>query len=70
MASIGAFRDKTISYVRESYVELKKVVWPTRQEIIQHTIIVIGLSVFVALFLGALDAIFSIGLEKLLFLVK
>ncbi|MEK7618793.1 MAG: preprotein translocase subunit SecE [Patescibacteria group bacterium] len=62
--------DKTVRYFKESYFELKKVVWPTRQEIITHTIIVIVMSIFIAVFLGALDVIFTIGIEKLLLLKK
>ena len=68
--TLANVRDKTFSYIKGSYVELRRVVWPTRQEIIQHTIIVMGLSIFVALFLGALDMIFQTGLERLIFFLK
>jgi preprotein translocase subunit SecE len=39
--------------------ELKKVVWPTRQETIRLSLIVIGLCLVVGLFLGLLDYGFS-----------
>jgi preprotein translocase subunit SecE len=39
--------------------ELKKVSWPTKKEITKHTIMVIGVSLGVAFFLGALDILFS-----------
>jgi preprotein translocase subunit SecE len=39
--------------------ELKKVVWPTRQETLRLTLIVIGLCLIVGLFLGLLDYGFS-----------
>lgn len=55
-----------VSYFRESYEELKKVVWPTKRETTQHTLIVIGLSLALALFLGALDYGLSWGLEYVL----
>lgn len=55
-----------VSYFKGAYDELKKVVWPTRKEIIQHTLVVIGLSLFLALFLGGVDFLLSLGLEKLL----
>ena len=70
MPNLSLAANKTVSYFRESYFELKKVVWPTRQEIINHTIIVIAMSVFVAVFLGALDVLFAIGIEKILLLKK
>jgi preprotein translocase subunit SecE len=39
--------------------ELKKVVWPTRQETTRLTLIVIGLCVVMGLILGAVDYGFS-----------
>ena len=54
------------SYLRESWEELKKVTWPTRRETLSYTGLVIGLSVALALFLGAADYIFTWGLEKFL----
>jgi preprotein translocase subunit SecE len=49
-------------YIRESRDELRKVVWPTRRETVNHTLLVIGISLAVAAFLGAID----FGLTKLL----
>lgn len=57
---------RLVRYMIESKVELKKVVWPTRQETINHTLLVIGISLGLAIFLGALDYFFSLGLEQLL----
>ena len=56
-----------INYLQGAVQELKKVVWPTKHEITQHTLIVIGLSLGLALFLGAVDYILNLGLEKLLY---
>lgn len=70
MTILSLALNKTVTYFRESYFELKKVVWPTRAEIINHTIIVIVMSIFIAVFLGALDVLFTIGIEKLLLLKK
>ena len=39
--------------------ELRKVVWPTRQETIRLTLIVIGLCVVMGILLGAVDYGFS-----------
>jgi len=52
-------QNKLVNYLSESKQELKKVTWPTKKETIKHTLIVIGLSLFVAAFLGILDFIFS-----------
>jgi len=47
-----------VSFVRETRDELKKVVWPTRQETIRLTLVVIIISLIVGIFLGGLDFIF------------
>ena len=48
-----------IDYIKGSRLELKKVNWPTRQDTMRFTVIVIALSLMVAAFLGALDFIFA-----------
>jgi preprotein translocase subunit SecE len=42
-------------FLRESKVELKKVKWPTRKELLASTAMVIFLVLTVALFLGLID---------------
>ena len=51
-------------YLKDSRAELKKVTWPTREQTKNHTLMVIGLSVAVALFLGTLDYVFNWMLGK------
>jgi len=46
------------AFLRETRDELKKVVWPTRQETIRLTMVVIVVSLLVGLFLGGLDFLF------------
>lgn len=53
-------------YFKATYEEFKKVVWPSRHETIQHTLIVIGLSLGLAVFLGAIDYVLNLGLQQLL----
>ena len=57
---------KLKSYLQESKREFLRVNWPTRQETIRLTLIVIGLSLAIAFFLGGADFIFAYLLEKLL----
>lgn len=57
---------KISSYLKESRTELKKVIWPTHIETFHHTLAVIGISVAVAIFLGALDYIFNFILKTLI----
>ena len=49
-------------YINGSVREMKKVTWPTKKEAKNYTFLVIGVSLAVASFLGALDYIFSFGL--------
>jgi preprotein translocase subunit SecE len=55
---------KLVNFLKEVRLELKKVTWPTRQETIRFTLLVIGVSAGVAAFLGGLDYLFSIILTK------
>ena len=52
-------KEKTKQYFKEVRVEMAKVKWPTRSDTINYTIVVIGVSLAVAAFLGALDLIFT-----------
>lgn len=47
--------NKIIQYLKNSKDELKKVVWPTRKQLINHTLVVIFVSLVVAAFLGIID---------------
>ena len=53
-------------YVGESWAELKKVAWPTRETVIRLTLLVIGVSVVVGLYIFALDRIFNTLLDVVL----
>lgn len=55
-----------LNFLKEAKVELLRVNWPSRQEIVRYTVLVIVISISVALFLGALDFLFSFLVEKYL----
>jgi len=57
---------KIIEFLKETKSELKQVTWPTKNQIIAFTILVIAISIIVAYFLGFFDLIFTRGLEKIL----
>lgn len=48
-----------IAFLKETQDELKKVVWPTREEVIRLTTVVILVSLIVGVFLGGLDFVFT-----------
>jgi preprotein translocase subunit SecE len=57
--------DKVVGFLREVRVELGKVSWSTRQELIGSTAVVIVLTSIIALFIFVVD----FGLAKILSLV-
>ncbi|MBH41571.1 MAG: preprotein translocase subunit SecE [Candidatus Magasanikbacteria bacterium] len=54
------------SYIQESIGELKKVTWPTKQQVVQYSIIVVAMSLGVAIFFGILDFFLKSGLAAIL----
>lgn len=47
-----------IDFAKDSRLEVRKVVWPTRQETVQTTLIILAVSAIVGLILWGLDGIF------------
>lgn len=56
-----------ITFIQQTYDELKKVVWPTREELVRLTVIVIIISIIVGLYIGALDFIITKAMEILVY---
>ncbi|MDY2983892.1 MAG: preprotein translocase subunit SecE [Synergistes jonesii] len=51
--------DKVLDYIRESRAELRKVTWPTKQQLWYSTVIVIVVTVISAAYLGLVDLILT-----------
>jgi preprotein translocase subunit SecE len=51
--------NRMTQYFRETRAELRKVVWPTRQEAINLTLIVVGTIVAMSIFFGAIDYVLT-----------
>ena len=49
-----------VKYFKETRAELRKVSWPTREETQNLTLIIVGVTVAMAAFLGVLDYVFQI----------
>lgn len=49
----------TATFFREAFSELRKVHWPSREETVHMTVIVIVFSLATGIFLGGLDFIFA-----------
>ena len=59
----GAAMKKIIQFFKDSYAELSKVVWPSKDEVIASTKLVIISTVAVALMLGLIDFLIVLGIE-------
>lgn len=57
LAAITNQGTKTRAFFKESKTEVRKVVWPTRAEARQTTLIVIGVTIIASLFFWAIDTI-------------
>ena len=53
-------------YFNESWSELKKVTWTTRETVIRLTLLVIAVSVAVGLYIAVLDRLFNSLLDAVL----
>ncbi|HAH69169.1 MAG TPA: preprotein translocase subunit SecE [Synergistaceae bacterium] len=51
--------EKVLDYIRESRAELKKVTWPTRQQMWYSTIVVIVVTFMVSAYLGLVDLLLT-----------
>jgi len=51
-----------VGFMNETYMELKKVTWPSREEATRLTLMVILISVAVGAALGIIDTLFAEGL--------
>lgn len=60
--------NKAINFIKEAKAELYKVNWPSKKQATRYTLLVIGVSIATAIFLGGLDYIFGIIIKN--FLIK
>ena len=53
-------------FVKDSRMEMRKVVWPTRQETVQSTIMVVAVVAITALILWGVDALFAVLISHII----
>ena len=58
LSSRVASRINPVEFLQETVSELRKSVWPSREETARLTVVVLVLSVVAAFFLGGLDQLF------------
>ena len=54
---------KLVQFIRESYAELRKVIWPSRPDVISAVKIVIISTILIAAVLGLVDVLLLLGVQ-------
>lgn len=58
-------RAKSMRFLREAKAELKKVSWPTKEQLFHNTVVILAFVIITTIILSLLD----LGFEKLLSLI-
>lgn len=53
-----------VDYLKDTRAELRHVAWPTRTQTVVFTVLVVAISIFVSVYLGVFDYIFTGTLER------
>jgi preprotein translocase subunit SecE len=56
---------KIIQFIKESQAELKKVIWPSREDAISSVKVVIVSTIIIAAVLGLVDFILLLGVQAI-----
>ena len=57
--------EKVKKFLKEVVAELRKVTWPSKDELIGSTIVTIVVSLIVAIFIGVVDRILAFGIRSI-----
>ncbi|MDO8558987.1 MAG: preprotein translocase subunit SecE [bacterium] len=55
---------KVATFLKEVKMEIQKINWPTKDRTVRYTLIVVGISTVVAVFLGGIDFLFTTALNQ------
>jgi len=58
--------NRIFTFFKETRLEMKKVNWLSRREVLNYTLLVLGVMVVMALLFGVLDFVFAELLNKLI----
>jgi preprotein translocase subunit SecE len=56
---------RIVQFVKESYAELRKVIWPSRDDAISSVRVVIISIIIIAVTLGFVDLVLLLGIEAI-----
>lgn len=67
VAPSGGGRVGPVVFLQETYQELRKSIWPSREETARLTLVVIVLAIAAGFFLGGLDRVFAELFSRIIF---
>jgi preprotein translocase subunit SecE len=56
---------KLVQFIKESYAELRKVIWPGRDDVVSSVKVVIVSTVLIAAILGLVDILLLLGVQAI-----
>jgi preprotein translocase subunit SecE len=56
---------KIIQFIKECHAELRKVIWPSREDVLGSVKVVIVSTVLIAALLGFIDFVLLLGVQKI-----
>ena len=59
-------QNRIVRFFKEVKSEMKKVVWPSRKQLVNNTLIVIAVVIIIGIIIAIFDTIFQFGFFKLL----
>jgi preprotein translocase subunit SecE len=69
MAPFVAYKEplvkKIVQFFKDSYAELRKVVWPSKEDVIASTKVVLVSTLVMATILGFIDYLLVVGIDVL-----
>jgi preprotein translocase subunit SecE len=57
--------NKFVQFIKESYAELRKVIWPGRDDVVSSVKVVIVSTVLIAAILGLVDILLLLGVQAI-----
>jgi preprotein translocase, SecE subunit, bacterial len=59
----GSLPSRVMRYLREVVAELRKVIWPSREQLVTYTIVVLVFVSFMVALVAGLDFLFGLGID-------
>jgi preprotein translocase subunit SecE len=56
---------KLVQFIKESYAELRKVIWPSRDDVVSSVKVVLLSTVIIAAVLGLVDVLLLLGVQAI-----